>query len=198
MCYFILAHHYHVHREMKFKCEKCNKLFPFKSPLDKHMGKCDGILKEKRQEKQVLKNIEYKIIADENSQKILQCMRCDKKFNTVHGFYQHFRQVHREKNFQCAQCTSLFSSKYFLKQHLNVCDEIEKEFRKMKPKETLKGIEYKIIRDENSSNSYQCKKCEKNFSNVGLVHQHIYQVHKEKKHKCKNCERLFPFNRGFV
>ena len=65
----ILLHHYYVHREMKFKCEKCDKLFPFKSFLKKHVGKCEGIVKEKRQQQQALKNIEYKIISDESSQK---------------------------------------------------------------------------------------------------------------------------------
>ena len=29
----IFAHHYNVHKEMKFKCKKCDKLFPFKSYL---------------------------------------------------------------------------------------------------------------------------------------------------------------------
>ena len=89
---------------MKFKCEKCDKLFPFKSFLKKHVGKCEGIVKEKRQQQQALKNIEYKIISDENSQKTFQCMRCYKKFNIAQGLYQHFSIVHRERNFQYAQC----------------------------------------------------------------------------------------------
>ena len=36
----ILQHHYYVHKEMKFKCEKCDKYFPFKSSH----GKCDGTI----------------------------------------------------------------------------------------------------------------------------------------------------------
>ena len=113
-CYknFNLSHGFHqhfrqVHREMKFKCEKCNKPFPSKSKLDKHMEKCDGSIQEKRQQYQKLKDIEYRVIADKDSQKMFQCMRCQKSFNVLQGFHQHFHQVHREKNFQCAQCSKL-------------------------------------------------------------------------------------------
>ena len=48
-------------------------------------------------------------------------MRCYKKFNIAQGLYQHFSIVHRERNFQYAQCSRLFSTKFLLKRHLNVC-----------------------------------------------------------------------------
>ena len=116
----ILRHHYNVHKEMKFKCDKCDKSFPFKSLLEIHVGKCDGITKEKRQLKQ-LKNIEYRISTDENSQKNYQCMRCDKKFNQVGGFNQQFYLMHRKKNFKCKKCDKLFPHKSKLKSHSKVC-----------------------------------------------------------------------------
>ena len=110
-------------KEMKFKCEKCDTPFPFKSLWKHHVGICNGIVKDKRQKRQILKDIEYKIIADENSQKIFQCMRCNKKFNIVQYFHQHFRFAHKEKNFQCAECARLFHTKSNLIRHLKVCSD---------------------------------------------------------------------------
>ena len=59
--------------------------------------------------------------------------------------------------------------------------------------EKLKGEEYSIITDNDSSKKYQCKKCEKKFNKVGQINQHIYYVHREKKIKCENCDKQFPF-----
>ena len=188
---YILQHHYNVHKEMKFKCDKCNISFPFKSLLKIH-GKCDGTIKKNRKLRQ-LKNIEYKISKDENSQNIFQCMRCDKKFNYVQGFNQHFYLVHREKSFECEQCNRFFPHKFNLKSHLKVCFGKAGLKNKTEAKENLKNIKYITIEDNISGKMYQCQKCKKSFGNLSLIHQHIYHVHREKTNNCEKCGRLFPF-----
>ena len=93
----------------------------------------------------------------------------------MQNFHQHFRQVHREKNFQCAECARLFPSKFFLECHLKVC------------------YEYVVIEDDFIGKIYKCKTCEKKFSNSNEIIQHLHYVHKERKFKCEKCDRLFPF-----
>ena len=40
--YVLKVHFNQSHRERKFKCEKYNKMFPFKSSLEKHIEKLKG------------------------------------------------------------------------------------------------------------------------------------------------------------
>ena len=70
-------------------------------------------------------------------------------------------------------------------------DEFEKA--KYEPKQKLKGEEYSIITDDDSSKKYKCNKCEKKFGTIRLIHQHIHHVHKEKKNKCEKCDKKFPY-----
>ena len=158
-------------KEKKVTCDKCNKSFNKKTILDIHSWNC-GKTNE------------------------IKCKICDTVFKSPVVVQVHFNQYHREKKFKCDKCDKHFAFKSLMKKHIQVCDGIKKEPIERKPKETLKDIEYKIITYENSGKVYQCKKCQKNFSDTGLVLQHIYHIHKEKKHKCKTCQKLFFFKSG--
>ena len=186
----ITQHHYNVHREMKFKCEKCDKSFPFKSLLKIHVGKCNGSLKERRP--QTLRNKEYKIIEDENSRKIYQCMRCGKNFNYLQGIHQHFYNVHREKNFNCKQCKKSFPHRFNLKSHLKVCLDGQGTKCEKCDKSFLSRTNLEVHRwNCGKTKEFKCRICDTVFKSPYVVQVHFYQSHKEKKFKCETCSETF-------
>ena len=191
----ITQHHYNVHREMKFKCEKCDKSFPFKSLLKIHVGKCNGSLKERRP--QTLRNKEYKIIEDENSRKIYQCMRCGKNFNYLQGIHQHFYNVHREKNFNCKQCKKSFPHRFNLKSHLKMCLDGQGTKCEKCDKSFLSRTNLEVHRwNCGKTKEFKCRICDTVFKSPYVVQGHFDQFHKEKRFKCEKCTEIFTFKSG--
>ena len=121
----ILEHHYNIHKEMKFKCEKCDKPFPFKSRWKSHIEKCDGTKKPiqiRESSRQKMKDIEYTVILDDDSKTKYQCRRCEKKCNTRRHIVEHHYHVHKEMKLICEKCNKLFPFKSILKKHIGNCN----------------------------------------------------------------------------
>ena len=157
------------------------------------MRKCDGTMKEMRKQEQ-LKNIEYKISTDENSRKIFQCMRCDKNFNYIKSFNQHFYTVHREKSYKCKQCKKLFPHRFNLKNHLKVC--LDETRQKIKCDKCNKSFSTRTTLEVHRWNcgktkEFKCDICDTAFKSPYVVQVHFYQSHKEKKFKCETCSETF-------
>ena len=119
------SHIIQKHEEKKFKCELCDKLFPFNSTLNYHKKNSHGEASLKTTTEGNLKNIKY-IVLDDISGKMYQCQQCEKRFGTTNSIRQHIYYVHREKKNKCEKCGRLFPFKSILNSHLKVCNEIEK------------------------------------------------------------------------
>ena len=184
--YVLRVHFNESHRERKFKCEKCNEMFPFKSSLEKHSKKCNCFRKQ-IQSKQTLKGFDYDVMAD-GSGRIYKCQRCEKKFRNNSSIVQHVHYHHREKKIDCEKCGRMFPSKSLLNRHMKSCDGVEKIQQK------LKHVEYRVSENDSSDKKYQCMKCEKKFRTINLIWRHIFNMHREKKFRCEFCDKLFPFN----
>ena len=177
----ILEHHYNIHKEMKFKCEKCDKPFPFKSRWKSHIEKCDYMKKPIEigdSGRQKMKHREYTVIIDDDSNKRFQCRRCKKNCDTRQLILEHHYHIHREKKNKCERCGKCFLFKSHLRRHMGKCNG--------------KNIAYKIIAGANSQNFYQCMICDKKFNHEGGFHQHYKLIHRQKKFECIQCGRFFP------
>ena len=157
-----LQHHYLTHKEMKFKCEKCEKLFPFKSLCKSHIIVCG-----RQDQKQKLINIDYCINDNESSGKKYQCLKCEKRFGTSLTIRQHIYHRHKDRHFRCEHCNKLFPFNHTLKHHKKICHE----------KEHL---------------NTKCNICQKAFDNYQALLYHRVYSHRYRKFKCEKCDKLFP------
>ena len=132
-----------------------------------------------RKPKETLKDIEYKIITNENLGKVYQCKKCQKNFSDTGLVLQHIYHIHKERKYKCETCEKLFFFKSRLQDHLKICND-----KKRKPKQILKGVEYIIVAGTDLQKMYQCKRCEKQFHSAKNFFQHFHYVHKEKKIRC--------------
>ena len=115
----IVQHVHQKHRENNFKCDKCGRMFSFKSNLEPHMKLCDGVKKVK----QKLKDFEYCVIENDNSDKQYQCNKCEQKFKTANTIRQHIFNMHKEKKFRCEICDKRFPFNFILNTHKKSCHE---------------------------------------------------------------------------
>ena len=134
--------------EKKFKCEKCGKMFVFKSTLDIHVTKCDGVLRMRYSGKkskcgkcsktfafqsnldkhvkecdEVLrkrKEGNYNMIIGKEG-KQFQCKKCEDLFSSKISFHNHFGRKHREKKFKCEKCSKLFVYKTAFESYCKIC-----------------------------------------------------------------------------
>ena len=152
------THYIIKHKENNFKCEKCCKLFAFKSMLKTHVAKCDGKLKSRilfrRKHESLEKECE---IIEKEGIKLFQCNQCKKSFGKKATFQMHYYKVHKEKTFKCNTCEQAFSIPSLLKEHEKKCNI--KDSAKV-------NQNYKEFIDWDARKKYQCEICTKCFETV--------------------------------
>ena len=160
-------HFYQIHKEKTLKCDNCDKYFAHSSLRSIHLKNCIGkslpLCKTKE-------NITYKKIQAEDNLEKVQCIICDKVFESVNLFHGHYFYTHREKRFKCYKCSKSFSRESIFNNHS--CQNQEKTFK--------------------------CDKCSKSFDFAYNVRRHNKIVHEKesniqlyKKHKCDICGKSF-------
>ena len=195
----------------RFKCEQCNKKFPMKSTLKKHIQSHEN---------------------EKDKSEWLQCGLCDRKYSDVDNIKKHILKAHsgeveagggdiekhilgERKRFKCEQCNRKFSQKSHLKSHLQshknekdksgwrscgLCDKKYCDVYKVKD-HILKahsgeveagGIEKHIQGDRGR---FQCGQCNKKISRKSNLKAHL-QSHQNEKDKlgwpsCKLCGKKY-------
>ena len=97
---YLREHCKNVHKEKKFKCYKCDKLFVSDLQMEKHLStSC------KRNDE----------VAES------KCDKCEKTFKIPSRLRHHFYNVHREKKFKCDKCDLSFAFQSYLEKHLEDC-----------------------------------------------------------------------------
>ena len=189
--------HFHtIHREKKYKCDKCSKMFPIKSILRYHLKKCNGVFYETKLDK--LKDVVYKEIYNMNGVKEFQCNKCENVFTKRDQVGLHFYRKHKEKKFKCEKCNETFPFKSNLKNHEKICDQV---FR----------IACKVL-DECDGQKFQCVKCQEIFPDriafhvhlrahrsnnlkfnpmKNVVYKEIFEANGKKKFQCNKCENIY-------
>ena len=183
---------------MDYKCDSCDKLFPAKENLKKHIkavheGKirkrdfrcctCDKIVKHMKQH---IQNVHG---SEEN-----KCSSCGKSFSSRNFLEQHIRNVHEgKKDHKCDVCNKYFSQSTNLNTHIKVVHEKSKKFHCKFCELSfsfLDGLKSHIknVHDDKSKGVYKCELCNKSFSQELSVQNHIKLVHE--KAKQKECHKL--------
>ena len=161
----VLHHIYRNHRELKNKCEKCNKKFLYKSGMERHVPICNqGVIYH-------LMNVDAEGI------KKFKCAKCENVYDKKESIYSHFYSMHQGKKFKCDLCEKHFAFNSNLKRHKNSCDgSVE--------------IKYKILQNDQGKR-FQCKNCQKIFSKSSTFYSHYNKNHREKTFQCQKCNKTF-------
>lgn len=193
----IIFHMKHEHDANEFddRCKHCQKVFPNREILDKHLrNQC------------------------ENSVKQIECRICRTKFmwkssRDSHNDHLHLRpkksttsasssqQKPKEKSFVCEICSKGFYRSEHLERHKNVHIPAEKKFacdlckKKFNLKVNLKSHMrvHNQDREKDEGDKHLCVYCGRSFSNSSNLIVHMRRHTGEKPYKCDFCEKGMRF-----
>ena len=74
-----------------------------------------------------MKDVAYKKILNENSEKAFKCSKCDAIYEKQDSVRRHFHLVHGNKKFKCETCNKMFVFKTDLDRHVKNCGVYKKE-----------------------------------------------------------------------
>lgn len=155
--------------DLKFTCDKCEKKFPIKSLLRRHIS--------------IKHNSEYHFI----------CSVCKKGFGKKSDLKTHMRSHSDTKPFKCSKCSNSYKSLSNLNQHLKVhsvnavleCDVCGKKFTRQ---DSLKDH----LNQHTGNKPYKCTTCWKAFANRINFNIHLKRHNGTlKQTPCPICGKMF-------
>ncbi|XP_058456079.1 zinc finger protein Xfin-like [Malaya genurostris] len=144
-----------------------------------------------------------------------QCRLCSKVFPSLAVFMNHCKEYHPEESkvFKCKYCTKSFMTKTARLQHIrshqpNNAQEMDMNSDRIQVCEKCMATfdSYKLLKihlKEHSNDPKQdpltCITCQKQFSRITILRNHILRVHLGKlPHVCKHCGISFGYSRQLL
>ena len=189
----LLNYHMHKHEKPSFQCEKCRKMFKYRSNLGKHQkeGRCKGMISEDFETKKLLPEQEAGIA----KQQLINMTVNPTRVNVIPS-----------------KCKTITQVKNEIEDNINELLEISIQ----KPVEIIIKVEPKDVKNEvidddedklqtkrsyrrkkpltlirKSSLPYQCDLCDFKASKKCQILSHIRQHARAKRHLCKKCNECF-------
>ena len=142
----------------------------------------------------------------ENVIKYKICPTCGKTFGGS-KYYQHLKIHLREREglgvelpefHYCDQCGKRFSTKQYLKNHMQI-EHDNKEFECKTCNQTFKSsgkrVEHNIV-EHSTDEKYNCKYCGKRFGGTAPLKLHLTYYHEAPKFKCQYCGKMFKLKQS--
>ena len=187
--------------ETKFICKPCNKAFPHKSGLERHLNATSAHVKEPQHECEICHNKyqsknglaqHHKINHDKILPKRRPCSLCDKSFSDGKGLKGHLINFHGhgEKSHKCGFCGMSFVWVTSMNKHIRATHLREKSKDcKICFKKFAEGGNMRIhcFRVHNF-----CVQCDITFESKEEMRNHQSKVHQYRESICKFCKVGFP------
>lgn len=180
------AKRYHmsiVHVEPRLKCNKCPRMFHFKSQLERHLQIHD------RLETKVRLKLDLKTLIKRKTKPVdeLKCTICSAEFTSRQTWRVHRATAHVEPRFKCSKCDKSFHFKSRLLTHLEVHERLDSKSKDV-PK--IRPVKLKQI---HKGHSFPCSVCKVVLRSYNARRYHYSVAHKEPRLKCNKCEKPFHF-----
>ena len=188
-----------------FSCHSCEKHFPSKQNLNKHVDAvhlklkpfsctlCDKSFAEKE-------NLTKHINAIHRKLKPFSCSLCDKSFTRNNLLTAHIAAVHNKlKKFFCTLCDKSFAKEPNLNKHIDVVHHNRKLFPCTlcdKSYSQKIGLTRHVDAVHNKLKPFSCTLCDKSFGSQLEVSSHMRFHTKEKPFSCPRCEKHFYSKRS--
>ncbi|GJQ84102.1 hypothetical protein Trydic_g12077 [Trypoxylus dichotomus] len=170
------AHKCYMHKKQQLKCTLCDKQFPLKKYLSRHM---QSVHDRKR-----------------------SCPKCDKTYHSDKEVKEHncsgISEIEKEK-FPCLLCNKTFYRESYIKKHMKlhapikqavtvkdelyICEICAKTFRTARNLARHKKTHFQT--------SFACDKCDKSFTRLDTLNHHVIVEHCSFSHPCTICEKVF-------
>nr|XP_057938330.1 zinc finger protein 569-like [Doryrhamphus excisus] len=180
-----------------FNCSLCQKEFPCKSMLTRHMRthtgekcfSCSDCGKRYMQKASMVKHMRT-----HTGEKPFRCSDCGKGFNDKANMVTHMRTHTGEKPFTCLDCGKSFALKATLASHMKThtlekpfsCSECGKSFPRKNSMELHK-------RTHTGVKPFSCSFCGKKFSHKANMVKHTRTHTGEKPFSCSDCGKSFAY-----
>ncbi|CAH2011321.1 unnamed protein product [Acanthoscelides obtectus] len=188
-----LARHIIKHTGAKLKCTECDALFTSKQSLDDHI---------------LRKHPEFTTSV---SSKIHKCTHCEYKCLAKQQFIKHMMK-HTGAKLKCTKCEALFISKrsldnHILRKHPEFSTSVSHKIHKCTHCEykTTHAYSLAIHIIKHTGAKLKCTKCDKSFTTIQSLDDHILQKHPEfttsvssKIHKCTHCDYKTTYKEHLV
>ncbi|KAJ6633995.1 Transcription factor grauzone [Pseudolycoriella hygida] len=200
-----LNHIFHHLNPDAYRCDICDKRFPCKHSLQRHMRDHVPAYSALVHKCEICKNRIYKTAAcltqhmrlkhSPDEDKKFHCQQCSKKFLSQPLLNYHIRIDHNLEFTQvCDICARVFKDKNTLRVHMKSHSTITPE----KVQCTIcgawlkheRGLRNHIKRHQTDSGA-ECSICKKVLKNKPSLDNHIRHAHGERRHHCTFCEKKF-------
>ena len=210
--YNFLAHIERFHDEVgkSFPCQFCDKVFTTKPALDGHMAQqhknpllicplCQRGFPQKSSLKRHVQKVheEGSKIAGGNPGPVTpyKCMDCGKCYKSQSGLTIHSKTKHQNTQYKCNICNKSFSRSSNVARHIDTIHNMAKFYPcKWCPKEFRStGGRDMHVQAEHHGTRFDCNVCFKQFKRKGSLGRHMVGVHGQgdNKYSCNICSKEF-------
>lgn len=198
-------HCYDKNHEMKYACAKCDRKFPFKHTLQRHLSRrhdhaffCDYCERSFYDKHHLNRHI-----MGHMGIKPFKCNICSQKFSRKYNLHVHIQRHSNKKDYGCKICNKKFKFNNHLEKHIKLdcsvenikkypflCDICKKRFKdKQHIQRHMINIHVK---------KFPCDICGKVFGQKLKLNQHLHRVTHEKRYSCNLCPKKFVTRDRFL
>uniref|UniRef100_A0A8D9B1P6 Zinc finger and SCAN domain-containing protein 2 n=1 Tax=Cacopsylla melanoneura TaxID=428564 RepID=A0A8D9B1P6_9HEMI len=184
------------------QCTLCETSFSYKPSLVRHMNvvhfnkfQC-SMCKQSLSSSPHLRNHMLK----DHNHLLLFCPLCQEEFTTTEDMNTHMSHVHAQTAHVCHKCRRVYTSREHLYTHLKACKR--RKLTEVKCESCWKVFTSKITMERHlevhMGVRYNCKQCEKIFSNERSLFRHKLISHSGNVYKCNACNKKFADDTGLI
>ncbi|XP_031638773.1 zinc finger protein 91-like [Contarinia nasturtii] len=193
--------------EATFLCRKCNRFYPNRYYLAKHMKRHEELEKNCISIDQFEGDLDEDLVArnkylrpDPNETKSsYDCDECGLTFTKFHKLTEHIRSKHSDDNgYRCTKCGRCFPNRYYLTKHKKIHENNTRSIN-VTDDESNEQRPYTINQPHQRNSTFVCNTCGMIYPKYELLQEHISSNHTSlESFMCGVCNRSYPNRHDLV